>query len=57
EDAFERWEIQVTEAELMTGGADPEDPLERTYLEIEERESLHDELQTLLGSKEVNNEQ
>ncbi len=56
EDAFERWEVQVTEAELMTGSADPEDPLERTYIDSEESESLHDELQTLLESKEVDNE-
>lgn len=48
DDAFERWEIKVTEAELATGSADARDPLERRFEDQEEQATLQAELRQLI---------
>lgn len=52
EDTFERWEIQITEAELATGQADPSDSLERRFLQAEDREALRAELRAITNEQE-----
>lgn len=55
DDALERWEVRLTEAELTTttgaDASDPADPLERHYLHEEEDASLRDELRALRGDE------
>ncbi len=52
EDSFERWETQITEAELAAGRPDLADPLEREFLDAEEREALRIELTHLRSQQE-----
>jgi phage shock protein A len=52
DDTFERWEIQITEAELATGQADPSDTLERQFLKAEDREALRAELRAITCEQE-----
>ncbi len=49
EDAFERWEISVTEAEMTGQVPLDDDPLEREYLAAEEKEALRGELNALMN--------
>jgi phage shock protein A len=59
-DAFERWEVKVTEAELEVGAGgamdDSYDLLERKFLDGEEKAGLQAELQQLLAEKEQDHE-
>lgn len=55
-DAFERWEIKVTEAELEVGTTDSVDVLEREFLETEDKQALQAELQQLLAQEETDND-
>lgn len=52
DDTFERWEIQITEAELATGQTDPADALERQFLKAEDREALRAELHAITSEQE-----
>ena len=57
--AFERWEVQVTEAELEAGNLDYGDSLEQEYLDNEQREDLRKQLKALLNDtqEDGNNDQ
>lgn len=52
EDAFERWEMQITEAELAVGSGEPRDPLEREFMAAEEQGDLRAELSELLEDED-----
>ncbi len=52
DDTFERWEIQITEAELATGQADASDSLEKQFLKAEDREALRAELHAITCEQE-----
>jgi phage shock protein A len=52
DDAFERWEIKVTEAELSAGTHSDRDPLETQFLKTEERAALEVELAALRRDRE-----
>ncbi len=52
-DTFERWEIQVSEAEMCAGAEmDFGDTLERGFVDQEDREALRAELQELMSEEE-----
>lgn len=55
-DAFERWEIKVTEAELSTGSMPTHDPLETQFAASEERVALQAELAALKRDRENRHE-
>ena len=55
-EAFERWEVKVTESELEVGTVDSMDVLEREFLETEDKHALQAELQQLLAEKEVSDD-
>jgi len=58
-DAFERWEVKVTEAEMEVGTgyvSDSYDMLDREFLNAEEKAGLQTELQQLLAEKEQDHE-
>ncbi len=48
EDTFDRWEINLSESEIMFGGDALTDPLETGFLQEEDHESLRAELADLL---------
>jgi phage shock protein A len=52
-EAFERWEVKVTESELEMGSVDSVDLLEREFLQAEDKQVLQAELEELLAEKEV----
>jgi phage shock protein A len=52
-DAFERWEVKVTESELEVGSIDSMDLLEREFMQAEDKHALQAELEELLAEKEV----
>ncbi len=52
DDTFERWEIQITDAELAAGQADASDTLERQFLKVEDRNALRAELRAITGEQE-----
>jgi len=54
--AFERWEVKVTESELEVGSIDSVDLLEREFMQIEDKQALQAELEELLAEKEVEND-
>jgi len=49
-DAFERWEVKVTESELEVGTVDSVDMLEREFMDVEEKDALHSELKALMAN-------
>lgn len=49
---LERWDAQISEAELTLGAEEPEDTLERTFLAEEEHASLAAELDALKRARE-----
>lgn len=51
DDTFEKWEVKVTEAELVSDGFDTTDDLEQAFIEAEELEDLQHELSELAGRK------
>lgn len=51
DDTFEKWEVKVTEAELVSDGFDTTDDLEQAFIEAEELEELQHELSELAGRK------
>ncbi|WP_455203104.1 PspA/IM30 family protein [Kaarinaea lacus] len=51
-DAFERWEIKVTESEMEVGTVDTVDLLEREFLDEEDQQALHAELQQLMAKEQ-----
>lgn len=51
---LERWDAQISEAEITLGAEEPEDALERSFLADEERASLQAELDALKAGPEVN---
>jgi phage shock protein A len=55
-EAFERWEIKVTESELEVGTVDSMDLLEQEFLEAEDKQTLQAELEQLLAEKEVSDD-
>jgi len=55
-DAFERWEVKVTEAELSVGTGELSDPVEREFVAAEDKASLRAELQSLLSDEERDHE-
>lgn len=55
-EAFERWEVKVTESELEVGTVDSMDLLEREFLESEDKQTLQAELEQLLAEKEVSDD-
>lgn len=52
EDTFDRWEINLGEAEILMGAASPSDPLETAFMAEEEVTELKAELEVLLQSDE-----
>ncbi|KPK40817.1 MAG: hypothetical protein AMJ69_01010 [Gammaproteobacteria bacterium SG8_47] len=54
-EAFERWEINVTEAELAAGSTELTDGIEREFLDVEDKATLRAELDALLNDKEHDN--
>jgi phage shock protein A len=56
DDAFERWEVKVTEAELTTGTPPTQDPLEAQFAAGEERAALQAELAALRRDRENRHE-
>lgn len=52
-DAFERWEVKVTESEMEVGTLDSVDMLEREFMQAEDKHTLQAELEQLLAEKEV----
>jgi phage shock protein A len=55
-EAFERWEIKVTESELEVGTVDSMDLLDQEFLEAEDKQTLQAELEQLLAEKEVSDD-
>ena len=55
-EAFERWEVKVTESELEVGSIDSVDLLEREFMQAEDKQALQAELEELLAMKEVDHE-
>ncbi len=55
-ETLERWEIQVTEAEIEAGAAEMGDALERDFVEAEDREALRAELQALMSQEDRRHE-
>lgn len=55
-EAFERWEIKVTESELEVGTVDSMDLVEREFLDTEDKHALQAELRQLLAEKEVDHD-
>jgi len=53
-DAFERWEVNVTESELEVGTVDSVDLLEREFMDSEEKDALHSELTALMADGDGN---
>lgn len=53
---FERWEVNVTEAEMEAGTIDSVDHLEQGFLDEEQRDELRDELRELMTQKERNDD-
>lgn len=51
DDTFEKWEVKVTEAELVSDSFDTTDDLEQAFIEAEELEDLQHELSELAGRK------
>lgn len=51
EDAFDRWEINLGETEILYGASSPVDPLDTAFLEEEDEAVLRAELAALLGSE------
>ena len=52
EDTFDRWEINLGEAEILTGSVTEGDPLETAFIAEEEAEELRAELSILLKEDE-----
>ena len=52
EDTFDRWEINLGEAEILTGSVSDSDPLETAFIAEEEAEELRAELSILLQEDE-----
>jgi len=52
EDAFDRWEINLGETEILFGCSSPSDPLDTAFLEEEDKAELRAELAALLGDDE-----
>ena len=52
EDTFDRWEIRLGEAEIMTGAGSATDPLESAFLAEEDAAELKAELDDLLRADE-----
>lgn len=52
EDTFDRWEINLGEAEILTGSVTDSDPLETAFIAEEEAEELRAELSILLKKDE-----
>ncbi len=50
EDTFDRWEINLGEAEILTGATSDSDPLESAFLAEEDTAELRAELEVLLKS-------
>lgn len=50
EDTFDRWEINLSESEIMLGAGTPNDPLESAFLIEEDETQLRAELAALVGS-------
>ncbi|WP_166805087.1 PspA/IM30 family protein [Nitrosococcus wardiae] len=55
-DAFERWEVRITEAEYEAGTADFLDSLEQRFADAEEQDALRAELDELLLKEENHHE-
>ncbi len=55
-EAFDRWEVKITEAELEVGSLDSVDLLEREFVQIEDKQALQAELEQLLTEKEVSHD-
>jgi phage shock protein A len=55
-EAFERWEVKVTESELEVGTVDSMDLLEQEFLKAEDKQTLQAELEQLLAEKAVSDD-
>lgn len=51
DDTFDRWEINITEAEMLLDSELPLDPIEREFSEREQQDELRHELATLLAKE------
>ncbi len=54
EDTFDRWEINLGEAEILTGSISTGDPLETAFMADEEADELRAELSDLLNEDKEN---
>ncbi len=52
EDAFDRWEINLGETEILTGASTTSDPLDTAFLAEEDMTELRIELSELLHKEE-----
>jgi len=52
EDTFDRWEINITQAELAVDNSPLLDPVEHEFIKTEEQEALRDELASILAEEE-----
>lgn len=55
-DAFERWEVRITEAEYEAGTAEAMDSLEHRFIDAEDQDALRAELDELLLKEENHHE-
>ena len=54
DDAFDRWEILITQQEMMRGEIEPIDPLEHEFTLQENEEELRSELAVLMAEEKDN---
>ncbi len=52
EDTFDRWEINITQAELAVDNNPLVDPVEHEFIKTEEKEALREELASMLAEEE-----
>lgn len=51
DELFDRWEMKVSESEMMTGEFDSMDAMEKKFLDEEEQMDLRAELQKIIAEK------
>ena len=54
EKTFERWEVRITQDEILSESAEPVDSLEQSFQGQEEEQALRAELEALLNGEDGN---
>ena len=52
EDTFDRWEVNITQAELAVDNSPLVDPVEHEFIKTEEKEALREELASMLAEED-----